>query len=238
MAIETWKVDDIEFTIERKPRQKHLYIKFDPQTAAIHVSAPKHMARSVILAFVRSKSATLKERQAQAYRRLKAAPKLVTGDTVPLWGEEKTLVIEETESNKASYAFEGDTLTLTLNRNENDKESKMSLLRAWYKEELYKKLPELTRTCEAKTGLQATSYRVRDMKTRWGSCTHKTGRIRLATKLAMYPEACLTYVIIHELVHLVEPNHGPGFYKRLETYLPEWKKYRAMLQAGQPFHLN
>lgn len=235
MAVETWNVDNLEFTIERKPRQKNLYIKLRPETGAIHVSAPKNMAKTKIVDFIRIHAKTLKARQTQIKYKLLTAPKLVTGDIVPLWGEEKSLIVEDTNL-KPAYSYDGQELTLKTSRN--GIEDKKQLLRLWYKEELEDRLPKVTCACEAKTGLHATSYHVRHMKTRWGSCTHETGRIRLASKLAMYAEECLAYVVIHELIHLEEPNHGVGFYKRLEEVMPEWKKYRSMLREGRNISLD
>lgn len=69
----------------------------------------------------------------------------------------------------------------------------------------------------------------RDMRSRWGSCQPATGRICLNTRLALYPPECLEYVVVHELCHLKERGHGPGFYALLDAYLPDWKARRAKL---------
>lgn len=234
MVIETWSVDGIEFTIERKPRQKNLYIKLRPETGAIHVSAPKSMPKTQITNFVRMHLEALKERQAKIRLKLENALSLESGDVVPLWGKDKILAIEP--AHRSSFVFDGETITLRVK--EDTLDERKVLLRVWYKEELLNRLPHVTDYCETKTGLTATSYQVRHMKTRWGSCTYKTGRIRLASKLAMYPEECLVYVVIHELIHLMEPNHGVGFYKLLGEVLPEWKTYRQLLHSSQAYFLD
>ena len=96
---------------------------------------------------------------------------------------------------------------------------------------LRERLQRLIPLYENRMGLHAASYTIRDMKTRWGSCTPKTGRIRLNLQLAGYPEVCLEYVLVHELAHLRIPNHSPAFWKLVEEYIPNWKEIRRQLRG-------
>lgn len=78
-------------------------------------------------------------------------------------------------------------------------------------------------------GVHAAGFTLRSMKTRWGSCTVDTGRIRINTRLAFYPEECLEYVVVHELCHLIEPGHNQRFYACVERCLPDWKLRKRRL---------
>ncbi len=78
-------------------------------------------------------------------------------------------------------------------------------------------------------GVHAGGFTLRSMKTRWGSCTVHTGKIRINTRLAFYPEECLEYVVVHELCHLIEPAHNRRFYECVERCLPDWKLRRQQL---------
>ena len=78
---------------------------------------------------------------------------------------------------------------------------------------------------------QATRITDRRMKTRWGSCTPSTGRIRLNLALAFVPEDLLEYVLVHELTHLYERGHGEGFRNRISGYLPDWRQKRRALNS-------
>lgn len=78
--------------------------------------------------------------------------------------------------------------------------------------------------------VHAKKWILREMKTRWGSCTVDTGRIWINTRLALYPEECLEYVVVHELCHLLEPGHGPGFWAYVEACLPDWRERRRILR--------
>lgn len=83
---------------------------------------------------------------------------------------------------------------------------------------------------EAASGQHALGWQLRDMRTRWGSCTPATGRIRVNTRLAAYPPTCLDYVVAHELTHLAEPPHNARFHRLLALAYPDEAAARALLR--------
>lgn len=99
-----------------------------------------------------------------------------------------------------------------------------------YEEELERALPAAVGRMEAACGLRAASWQLRDMRTRWGSCTPATGRIRINVRLAAYPPTCLDYVVAHELTHLAEPSHGARFHALLARAYPDEGLARALLR--------
>ena len=103
---------------------------------------------------------------------------------------------------------------------------------ALYKAALARALPGAVARMEAATGLRATGWQLRDMKTRWGSCTPATGAIRVNTRLAAYPPTCLDYVVAHELTHLAEPSHDARFHALLARAYPDEKLARALLRLA------
>lgn len=80
-------------------------------------------------------------------------------------------------------------------------------------------------------GITADSFEIRRMKNRWGSCTHE-GRIFLSPDLIVAPKQCIEYVIVHEICHLREHNHGPGFYRLLKSLMPDWEERWERLNAA------
>ena len=82
-------------------------------------------------------------------------------------------------------------------------------------------LPDVVERMEARIGVHAARWSVRVMKTRWGSCTPKTGAIRINARLAAYPPECLEFVVAHELVHLLEPSHNARFHALLDEFCPD-----------------
>lgn len=101
-----------------------------------------------------------------------------------------------------------------------------------YREELATRLPEVVSRMEALVGAHASGWQLRVMTTRWGSCTPRTGRIRINVRLAAYPPACLDYVVAHELTHLLDPSHNMRFHELLARAYPGEREARALL--GQP----
>jgi predicted metal-dependent hydrolase len=71
------------------------------------------------------------------------------------------------------------------------------------------------------------------MKTHWGSCNYGRQTIRLNTELAKKPPECLEYVIVHEMIHLIEPSHNRNFYRLMNQFLPSWKDIRKKMNSGE-----
>ena len=111
---------------------------------------------------------------------------------------------------------------------------KDKLLDDFYRKSLEARIAEAIKEAEDLTGLRADAYRLRKMKTRWGSCNTSKKRVWLNTNLAKYEPICLTYVLVHELCHLLEPNHGKRFYALVERFFPEYKKAEALLKEPKP----
>lgn len=105
-----------------------------------------------------------------------------------------------------------------------------------YKTEILRALPPVVERLETAMGVHATRWSVRPMKTRWGSCTPKTGVIRIASGLAAYPPTCLEFVVAHELVHLLEPSHNARFHTLLDRYCPDNREIGAMLRHSPAGH--
>ena len=101
-----------------------------------------------------------------------------------------------------------------------------------YQAELGARLPEVTARMEGALGTRAASWQLRAMSTRWGSCTPRTGRIRINVRLAAYPPTCLDYVVAHELTHLLEPSHNGRFHDLLARAYPGEKDARSMLRRS------
>lgn len=78
-------------------------------------------------------------------------------------------------------------------------------------------------------GVHASKWQIREMKTRWGSCSVKTGNIRINLHLAQKPKECLEYVVVHELCHLLEPSHNARFHSLMDYFIPDWQARKSLL---------
>lgn len=101
-----------------------------------------------------------------------------------------------------------------------------------YRTEVLRALPDMVERMEARIGVHATRWSVRVMKTRWGSCTPKTGAIRINARLAAYPPECLEFVVAHELVHLLEPSHNARFHTLLDEFCPDNRHPAKLLREA------
>lgn len=102
----------------------------------------------------------------------------------------------------------------------------------FYRTEVLRALPDVVERMEARIGVHATRWSVRVMKTRWGSCTPKTGAIRINARLAAYPPECLEFVVAHELVHLLEPSHNARFHTLLDEFCPDNRHPAKLLREA------
>ncbi len=106
-----------------------------------------------------------------------------------------------------------------------------ALLYRNYRDQLRALVPPLLDRWQPVIGVSITAWGLRRMKTRWGSCNTRARRIWLNTELARHPPACLEYVLVHELVHLLERGHNSRFYAHLDRFLPAWRDSRAHLNG-------
>lgn len=104
------------------------------------------------------------------------------------------------------------------------------LLLARYRTEIARALPAVAERFEAQMGVHASRWQIRSMKTRWGSCTPRTGAIRINARLAAYPLECLEFVVAHELCHLLEPSHNARFHALLDRFCPRNRELSHLLR--------
>ena len=123
-------------------------------------------------------------------------------------------------------------------RPEMNAEMRELLLRRWYRERLRELIPPLLQKWQKILGVEAVEYRVKRMKTRWGTCNSAARRIWLNLELTKKPVQCLEYVIVHELAHLIERHHNERFISIMDQHLPQWRLHRKELNSAPLAHEN
>lgn len=108
-------------------------------------------------------------------------------------------------------------------------EKKQEVVEAWYREQIRQAVPSLLAKWEPVMGVQVTRFFVQRMKTLWGSCNPAAKSIRLNSELAKKPRACLEYLVVHEMAHLMEPTHNSHFIALMDQFLPNGQVFREML---------
>jgi hypothetical protein len=110
------------------------------------------------------------------------------------------------------------------------------VITAWYRSYLKLMIPLLIARWEEIMGVQVLDWGVKQMKTRWGSCNIEAGRIWLNLELAKKPAPCLEYVVVHEMVHLLERRHNDRFKTFMNQFLPQWQFIRDELNREPLAH--
>ena len=144
-----------------------------------------------------------------------------------MFGKRYLLTVKE-EDGPSAVERKHNTLILKV-RPGMTEEARQAVVDEWYRRLLKQTMQPIVTKWEPVIGVQVKRCFIQRMKTKWGSCNHRAGTIRLNTELAKKPRECLDYIIVHELVHLIEPTHNARFINLMDKYMPRWQHYRQML---------
>lgn len=221
------KLNELDIEIVQK-NIKHVHLSVYPPDGRVKVSAPLSMAPDTLRVFVISKLAWIKKQQSKLRAQQREAPReYLDRESHYVWGKRYLLKIEETEA-PPRIELKHNKLVLSV-RPGTDQERKQALLEAWYRENLRQAVPALIEKWQSRMGVCVTRFYVQSMKTKWGSCSVHSGSIRLNTELAKKPRACLEYIVVHEMTHLLEPTHNSRFIGLMDRFMPKWRFYRDEL---------
>jgi hypothetical protein len=207
---------------------KNVHLSVYPPTGRVRISAPKRMRLDTIRVFALSKLDWIKQQQAQLQEQERETPRdYIERESHYVWGKRYLLKVVE-RNQRASIELKHRRMHLEV-RPGTDESKRQALVEQWYRAQLKAAIPELLAKWEPVLGVKAQRFFVRRMKTRWGSCNHVAGTIRLNTELAKKPPECLEYVTVHELIHLREPTHNARFIAQMDRCMPDWKHRRQEL---------
>ena len=226
---ETITVGELSITLHRRA-VRTMRLAVHPPDGRVSLTVPRGLRHEAALAFVTTRQVWIIHHQA----RLRAQAQLVRryyvdGETHHLWGQAYVLRVVERLA-RPSISLDGAVMLLQV-RPASDAAARAQVVHAWHRDVLRQALPPLALPWEEKMGVKASSWSVRRMKTLWGSCSTRTGRIRLNAELVTRPPELLEYVIAHELAHLIEPSHNKRFAAILDAHCPDWRTRRAALNA-------
>jgi predicted metal-dependent hydrolase len=227
---EILQVGSLRIEVTYKP-VKNLRLTVYPPDGRVKVSAPRDMTADFIRHFAASRMTWI-EKQQDRYRRLAALREKEDAENIQsVWGVPYRLTVIEKRGNPAVTAENG-VLTLCV-RPDTDRNRRQALLDAWRLKVLKETAPGLIEKWEGIIGVKTAALYVRKMKSHWGSCNCARRTVRLNSELVKRSPECLEYVIVHELIHLIEPAHNRNFYRLLNRYMPSWKAIRTRLNTGE-----
>jgi predicted metal-dependent hydrolase len=213
-----------------RKRVKHLRLSVHPPVGAVRVSAPLRMSSDTIRSFVLSRLDWIR-RQQQALQASErpASWAYLDGERHLVWGQPYPLVVVEQDARPVVELKDG-TLHLRV-RPGSSARQRHDVLTGWRRFLIETTAPPLVARWEPLMRVTVARLSARPMKTRWGSCTPRTRQIRLSTELAKKPPECLEYVVVHEMVHLLEASHNRRFVRLMDQFLPGWRARRAELNG-------
>lgn len=207
---------------------KHVHLSVLPPVGKVRVAAPQGMPLDVIRLFVVSKLAWIRAQQRKLQVQEREVPReFLNKESHYLWGKRYLLEIRHADAAPA-VSLTPRKLWLQV-RPGTDTARCEAVLDGWYRQQVRGAVPALLAKWEPLLKVKARRVFVQRMKTKWGSCTPQAGYIRLNTDLAKKPIECLEYIVVHELVHLLEPTHNPRFVALMDMHLPHWQQLRKQL---------
>ena len=222
-----YQIGPIEFQLLRKPI-KNLHISVLPPDGKIRVSAPENMTDTAIRMAVVSRIPWIKQQQSDfANQPRQSDREMVNGECHYLWGRRHRLeVIERTGRHEVSTRPGKFCLYV---HPDTTQEKRARLLNEFYRAEVKRSITAIIGRWQTTIGVSTSHWGVKKMKTKWGSCNTDTGRIWLNLELAKKPPECLEYILVHELVHLIERRHNERFKALMDSHMGNWRERRDLL---------
>jgi predicted metal-dependent hydrolase len=225
--IETIHLGDISIQVTRKAI-KHVHLSVHPPSGRVTLVAPKATRPEVARAYAISKLGWIRNQQERMRNQTREAPRrFIERESHFLWGRRHLLTIVGREA-KPFVSIDHKRIMLTV-RPGSAPTKRAEVIHEWHKSLLHAVVPALIKKWEPKLKVKVAGYFLQRMKTKWGSCNHRAGHIRLNTELVKKPKDLLEYVIVHEMVHLLEPTHSERFIAILQKNYPTWREARAEL---------
>ena len=202
---------------------KHLHLGVYPPEGRVRVATPLHLDDDAVrlavitrLAWIRRKRKEFEGQDRQSRR------EFVTGESHYFEGRRYRLDVVATKGT-TGIRLRGNSWIEMRVRPGAGRDAREAALYRWYRARLRERIPEMIAKWEPKIGVTVADWRIRRMKTRWGTCNRQAGRIWLNTELAKKPVSCLEYVVVHEMIHLIERDHNDQFRRILDRVMPGWR---------------
>lgn len=206
---------------------KNMYLKVRPPQGEVILSAPLSMTRQELYALLELRYQWIcLQREKIASLDLPPQPSFTENEVHYLWGRGYQLQFRKRVDFGA--CLEGENMVIS-GPHTLQSEFYNKMLDELYRRELKEKIPALMELWQDRMAVKALEWRVKKMKTRWGTCNTRDKRVWLNLELAKRHVDCLEYVIVHELTHLIERPHSDRFWRLMDGFLPDWRRRRDAL---------
>jgi predicted metal-dependent hydrolase len=228
-------VSGIPVEVVRKPI-KYLHLSVHPPDGHVRVSAPSHIDDEAVRLAVISKLLWIRRHQETfADQPRQSQREMVSGESHYFLGRRYRLHVKERSGPNGVTLNGTSELTMHL-RPGTDQDKREQLLNTWYRRHMKELMPDLIGKWQPIIGVQVADWGIKKMKTRWGSCNTQDHRVWLNLELAKKPLHCIEYVLVHEMVHLLERQHTNRFKELMDRFLPQWRLHRDELNQSPLAH--
>ena len=229
------KVGGLTVDVVRKDI-KNLHLAVYPPLGRVRVAAPLLVSDEAVRLAVISKLSWIKKQKSRFTNQSRQSVReYVSGESHYFQGSRYRLNVIY-QSGAARVAIRNKSALDLFVRVGGDREQREKVLLEWYRLKLKELIPSLVAHWEPIIGVQVADWQVKKMKTKWGTCNIAAGRIWLNLELAKKSVQCLEYIIVHEMVHLLERHHNDRFTELMTKFMPQWKLYRAELNQSMLGH--
>lgn len=216
----------------QKKNIKNMHLQVKPPDGHVVISAPLSVDDKAIEAYARTQLGFIKRAIAQFQDQPRASKRqYVSGETMYIWGKQYFLVFKP-DNQKNSFEIQNQNIVLSMSAKSTVKQRDAYVkeeYRKILKEEIEKRLPKW----ETQTGLKCNSWQTKYMVTKWGACSTDKKKLWFNLQLAQKPYACLDYIILHELTHLLTRKHDATFIAHMDRYMPNWREVRKELNDSR-----
>lgn len=229
------KVSDIQVEVVRKAI-KNLHLAVYPPEGRVRVAVPLHVTDENVRLAVISKLGWIKKRQTNFKDQPRQSRReMVSGESHYFMGRRYLLDVVQ-RHGRHDIAIENNTrMTLYVQPGTSER-NKEKVLLEWYRRQLKTLIPDLVAKWEPVIGVKVSQWGIKKMKTRWGACNIAAKRIWLNLELAKKPPECLSYILVHEMVHLLERHHNDRFKALMDGFMTQWRLYQETLNRAPLAH--
>lgn len=222
-------VNGIEIEVVKK-NIKNIHLGVYPPEGNVRVAAPNTTTDDNIRLLVVSRLRWIKRQQEKFLKQERQSEReYVSGESHYLWGDRYILRVIERDNKYSKVEIENKRyINLYINKG-TPVEKREEILDRWYRMQIKETIPKLIDKWQSIIGVEVKEWGVRKMQTKWGTCNSDVGRIWLNLYLAKRPQRCLEYVIVHELIHLIEKTHNERFKELMDMHYPNWRTVRDEL---------
>jgi predicted metal-dependent hydrolase len=217
---------------------KNLHLGVYPPNGRVRVAAPLLVNDEAVRMAVIARLGWIKRQQAKfTAQEREARQEYVNGESHYFLGNRYLLnIVENSPSGKVSIRNKK-KLDLYVRAN-SSREQRERIMLNWYRAHLRGSIPPLIEKWEKTLDVQVADWGIKQMKTKWGACNIQKRRIWVNLELAKKSEPCLEYIIVHEMMHLLERHHNEQFLALMNKYLPRWESLRAELNRAPLGHVD